>query len=66
MFGVNFNAVRDYLEQKGLTFLSADVELVPQNYVDLTDEQYEVFTKMIDEFEENEDVQDVYHNVNMK
>ena len=62
----NFNSVRDYLEQKGLTFLSADVDLVPQSYVDLDDTQYEVFTKMLDEFEENDDVQDVYHNVNMR
>ena len=62
----NFNAVREYLEQKGLAFLSADVSLIPQSYVDLDDAQYEVFTKMIDEFEENDDVQDVFHNVNMR
>ena len=62
----NFNAVKDYFEAKGITFLSADVELVPQSYVDLDDDQYAVFTKMIDEFEENDDVQDVYHNVNLK
>ena len=62
----NFNAVRDYLEEKGLTFLSADVDMIPQNYVDLDDKQYEVFQKMIEEFEENDDVQDVYHNVNMR
>ena len=62
----NFNAVRDYLEGKGLSFLSADVDLVPQNYVDLDDAQYEVFQKMLDEFENDDDVQDVYHNVNLK
>ncbi len=62
----NFNSVRDYLEEKGITFLSAEVDLIPQNYVDLDDDQYAVFQKMIDEFEENDDVQDVYHNVNLK
>ena len=62
----NFNEVRDYLQNKGLTFLSADVSLVPQNYVDLNDEQYAVFQKMLDELENNDDVQDVYHNVNLK
>ena len=61
----NFNAVKDYFEAKGITFLSADVELVPQSYVDLDDDQYAVFTKMIDEFEENEDVQAVWHNWEM-
>ena len=39
----NFNEVRDYLEQKGLSFLSADVSLVPQSYVDLDDEKGCVF-----------------------
>ena len=62
----NFNAVRDALEQKGLTFLSADIDLVPQNYVDLNDEQYAIFNRMLEDFENNDDVQDVYHNVNMR
>lgn len=62
----NFNQVRDFLEEKGLSFLSADVDLVPQNYVDLSDEQYAIFQRMIDDFENNDDVQDVYHNVNEK
>ena len=62
----NFNAVRDALEAKGLTFLSADVDLVPQNYVDLSDEQYTIFQRMLDDFENNDDVQDVYHNVNLR
>src|SRR5574344_488900 len=62
----NFNGVRDFLEGKGITFLSAEVSLVPQSYIDLDDSQYDVFSKMIDELENNEDVQDVYHNVNMK
>ncbi|MGN1222057.1 MAG: YebC/PmpR family DNA-binding transcriptional regulator [Christensenellales bacterium] len=62
----NFNEVRDYLQNKGLTFLSADVSLVPQSYVDLDDDKYAVFQKMLDELEDNDDVQDVYHNVNLK
>ena len=62
----NFSAVRDALEQKGLTFLSANVEMLPQSYVDLDDEKYEKFTKMIDSLEDNDDVQNVYHNVNEK
>lgn len=62
----NFNSVRDALEAKGLAFLSADVNLVPQNYVDLSDEQYQKFSKMLEDFEADDDVQDVYHNVNLK
>ena len=63
---LNFNDVREYLENKGLTFLSADVSLIPQSYVDLDDDKYAVFQKMLDELENNDDVQDVYHNVNVK
>ena len=59
-----FNEVQEFLTNQGLTFLSAEVNLVPQNYVDLDENQYQVFQKMLDEFEEKEDVQDVYHNVN--
>ena len=59
-------ACREYLENKGLTFLSADVSLIPQSYVDLDDDKYAVFQKMLDELENNDDVQDVYHNVNVK
>ena len=61
-----FNGVRDFLEQKGLSFISADVNLVPQSTIDLDDDKYQVFQKMLDELEENDDVQDVYHNVNLK
>ena len=61
-----FNGVRDFLEQKGLSFISADVNLVPQSTIDLDDDKYQVFQIMLDELEENDDVQDVYHNVNLK
>lgn len=62
----NFNEVKEYLEQKGVTFVSAEVSLIPKSYVDLNDDDYEKFVKMIDEFDENDDIQDVTHNCNMK
>ena len=62
----NFTKVRDALEEKGLSFLSANVELIPQSYIDLDDDKYEKFKKMIDNLEDNDDVQNVYHNVNLK
>lgn len=62
----SFNEVRDFLVNKGLSFLSADVSLVPQSYVDLDDDKYATFQKMIDALESSDDVQDVFHNVNLK
>lgn len=58
-----FSAVREALEQKGYTFSSAEVEMVPQTYVQLTDEKDILFMeKLIDMLEDNDDVQNVWHN----
>lgn len=59
-----FNNVKDFLESKGIKFLSADVAFVPSSYIDLDEKQQASFEKMIDLLESNDDVQDVYHNVN--
>ncbi|MEG2000381.1 MAG: YebC/PmpR family DNA-binding transcriptional regulator [Evtepia sp.] len=51
------------LEEKGYTFLSAQVEMIPQTYIKLTeDADIKNMEKLIDHLEENEDVQNVYHN----
>lgn len=58
-----FPTVVDNLQEKGYTFLEASVSLVPQTYVALTDEKdIKNMTKMIELLEENDDVQNVYHN----
>ena len=58
-----FNEVVSALEGKGYTFLEASVQMVPQNYVSLTDEEdIKNMTKLIDALEDNDDVQNVYHN----
>mgnify|MGYP003297359273 CR=1 FL=1 len=51
------------MEEKGYVFASAGIEMVPQNYIKLTNEDdIKNMTKMIDMFEDNDDVQNVYHN----
>lgn len=57
--------VKEKLEQGGLTFISAEVEFIPQNYVDLDEKQLDTFQKMVDKLEESDDVQEVIHNVNI-
>ena len=59
----DFNAVTAALEAKGYVFAEAAIEMVPQNYIKLTDEdEIKNMTKMIDLLEDNDDVQNVWHN----
>mgnify|MGYP001147024238 FL=1 len=60
-----FSAVRKALEQKGLTFVESQISMIPNNFVDLDEKQTETFEKMLDAFEDNDDVQEVFHNVNL-
>ena len=58
-----FNDVVAGLEAKGYTFLEAAVHMVPQNYVKLTDEDdIKNMEKLLEFLEDNDDVQNVYHN----
>ena len=57
------SAVRDALEGKGYVFLSAEVEKIPSTYVRLEDEEMKVkMQKLLDLLEDNDDVQNVWHN----
>ncbi|MGN0148754.1 MAG: YebC/PmpR family DNA-binding transcriptional regulator [Clostridia bacterium] len=57
--------VRDALSEK-YTLASAEVSMVPQTMTEITDEkQITQMQKMLDMLEDNDDVQDVYHNWDM-
>lgn len=58
-----FGSVLETLETKGYSFVSAAVEMVPQNYVKLeSEEDVKNMEKLIDLLENNDDVQNVWHN----
>ena len=62
----DFSAVREKLEGQGFTFLSAEVQKIPQNTVAVTDPDTILkIQKMLDLLEENDDVQNVYHNADL-
>lgn len=61
----NWSAARRYFEGKGVTFLEAEIKMIPQNYITLDGEKLEQFEKMLDRLNELDDVQDVYHNVDL-
>ncbi len=62
----DFSAVREALEQQGLSFLSADKKMIPQNTVAIPDEEtLSKVLKLLDMLDDNDDVADVYHNAEL-
>ena len=62
----DFSTVRENLEKQGITFLSAEVAKIPQNTVEVTDpDTIQKIQKMLDLLEENDDVQNVFHNADL-
>ncbi len=59
----SFSEVRQALEDAGVPMVSAEVTMIPQNYVELSDPQdIADITRLLDLLDEDDDVQDVYHN----
>lgn len=61
-----FAQVQDALKEYGVEeFKVAEFEMLPQSDVELSAEDQEVFEKLIDALEDLEDVQNVFHNVEL-
>lgn len=59
----DFQAVRDELEAKGYSFISAEVKLLPQTTTKLTEEeQLKFMNRLVDMLEDDDDVQSIAHN----
>ena len=58
----DFSNVRESLEKAGYEFLKAEVTMIPDTYVPVDQETAEKVQRLIDKFEDDDDVQDVYHN----
>ena len=56
---------RNDVEEDKIVFVQAEVAMIPQNKITLPSDKVETFIKMIDALEENDDVQNVYHNVDL-
>lgn len=60
----DFSNVRDILEAKGYNFISAEVEMIPNTYTTINDEESLIkMQKLLDILEDNDDVQNVWHNL---
>ena len=59
----DFSAVREALEAEGIPMADAAVKMIPQTYVELTDEtDINNLQRILDFLDEDDDVQEVYHN----
>ena len=59
----DFSVVREALEKEGIAMVSAEVTMIPQNYVTLTDENdIKFLNRTLDLLDDDDDVQAVYHN----
>ena len=59
----DFSAVREALEKENIPMASAEVTMIPQNYVELTSEEdIKKMNRILDLLDEDDDVQSVYHN----
>lgn len=61
----DFSSVRKNLEEKGLQFFSAQIEMLPQNKITLAGDDLAKFNRLVDALEDLDDVQNVYHNVDL-
>ncbi len=55
--------VQKYLEDNGYEIISTEFERIPNDVKDVTPEQREKIEKLLDKLEEDEDVQNVFHNM---
>ena len=61
----DFGTVREALEAEGLEFLEAAVKMISDTYTEIDEEAAKKFQKMLDLLEDDDDVQEVYHNAEL-
>lgn len=58
-----FSSVKQKLEDKGYTFLSAEIEYIPSNYISIENEEERTkMERLLEMLEDNDDVQNIWHN----
>ncbi|NMB05547.1 MAG: YebC/PmpR family DNA-binding transcriptional regulator, partial [Bacteroidales bacterium] len=59
----SYSDIQSYLEENGFEIHSAEFERIPHDTKELDEEQRAQIEKLLDKFEEDEDVQNVFHNM---
>ena len=58
-----FANIQKHLEENGYEIVSAEFERIPTDFKEVNEEQRAAVEKLLDKFEEDEDVQNVFHNM---
>lgn len=58
-----YSDIQKYLEENGFEIHSAEFERIPHELKEVTEEQRAQITKLLDKFEDDDDVQNVFHNM---
>lgn len=58
-----FGKIQKFLEENNYEILRSEFERIPTDFKELTPEQEEELQKLLDKFDEDDDVQNVYHNM---
>ena len=59
----SYSAIQKHLEENGFEIQSAQFERIPNDYKSVTDEQRAQIEKLLDKFDDDDDVQNVFHNM---
>ncbi|GAB0156097.1 YebC/PmpR family DNA-binding transcriptional regulator [Chryseobacterium sp. Alg-005] len=59
----DFGSLSHKLDELGIEAKSAELQRIPNNTKEVTEEQFKANMKMLERFEEDDDVQNVYHNM---
>ena len=59
----SFAQIQNYLEAQGFEIISGEFERIPNDFKEVTAEQREIIEKLLEKFEDDEDVTNVFHNM---
>lgn len=59
----DYSSIQKYLEENGFEIVSSEFERIPNDVKEVTPEQREAINKLLEKLEDDEDVQNVFHNM---
>ena len=60
----DFIEVKSFLFEKSYNIIYSDIEFIPSNYIQLSSENEETFEKLLEALDDDDDIDEIYHNAN--